>query len=242
MKNDRFEEALELLGNIEQKGLDINTADLINDKIKETTVLDKITQLEEKCPLNERSVGHFLRRKIGYKRFLKLTYFIFGNIEFHQRLEEIRAYPKKMIYPLLSREPTQKTEELIVRRHERHDELIRELYDWFWSLDPVKYYLPKRIKEELTTKFGEFGSGPVIYFRYVSKGQYANIMISKAVALVGQGEIQAAKRELYQTYELTGSRKIKAYLDLLRGQEKSMKSEKIKKGIKQKKKVKAVKR
>ncbi len=241
MKNDRFEEAIELLNNIQQKGLDTNTAELINDKIKETTVLDKITQLEEKCPLNERLVGQFLRKKIGYKKFLKLTYFIFGNIEFHQRLEEIRAYPKKMIYPLLTREPTQKTEELIVKRHEKHDELIRELYDWFWSLEPVKYYLPGKIKNELTLKFGEFGSGPVIYFRYISKGQYANIMISKAVALVGQGDIQAAKRELYQTYELTGSRKIKAYLDLLRGQEKSIKSEKIKKSTKQKKKVKAVK-
>jgi hypothetical protein len=226
MKRDEFNEGLEILKDMKLDGMDSNTNELINDKIKETTVLHKITQLEEKCPLNERLVGLYLRKKIGYKKFLKLTYYIFGNIEFHQRLEEIRAYPKKMIYPLLEREPTQKTEELIVQRHDRHDQLIRELYNWFWGLEPVQYYLADEIKQELTEKFGEYGSGPVIYFRYISKGQYANIMISKAVALAGQGEVQKAKRELFQTYELTGSRKIKEYLDYLRMQEKSTKSTK----------------
>jgi hypothetical protein len=224
MKRDEFDEGLEILGDMKLDGVDSNTSELINDKIKETTVLHKITLLEEKCPLNERLVGLYLRKKIGYKKFLKLTYYIFGNIEFHQRLEEIRAYPKKMIYPLLERVPTQKTEELIVQRHEKHDELIRELYDWFWGLEPVRYYLLDEIKQELTEKFGEYGSGPVIYFRYISKGQYANIMISKAVALAGQGDVQEAKKELFQTYELTGSKKIKEYLDYLRMQEKSTKS------------------
>lgn len=240
MQDDRFEEALEILNNIRISGMDTNTAELINDKIKETTVLDKISQLEEKCPLNERSVGQYLRSRIGYKKFLKLTYFIFGNIEFHQRLEEIRIYPKKMIYPLLTREPTLKTEELIVKRHEKHDKLIKELYAWFWSLEPIKYYLSEDIKDMLIEEFGEYGSGPVIYFRYISKGQYVNIMISKAVALVGQGEIQLAKRDLFQTYELTGSKKIKAYLDLLRVQEKASKAVKNKKIKKIKKKVKVI--
>jgi hypothetical protein len=242
MEQDRFEEAIEILNNIKIVGMDSNTVELITDKLKETTVLEKITQLEEKCPLNERSVGLYLRKKIGYKKFLKLTYYIFGNIEFHQRLEEIRIYPKKMIYPLLSRDPTPKNEELIVKHHEIHDQLIRELYDWFWELEPVKYYLSEDIKDEVTLKFGEFGSGPVIYFRYISKGQYANIMISKAIALVGQGDIQRAKRELFQTYELTGSKKIKAYLDLLREQEKSKKSVKNKRRKRVKKKIKVVKK
>jgi hypothetical protein len=224
MKRDEFDEGLDILRNMKLDGVDSSTSELFNDKIKETTVLHKITQLEEKCPLNERLVGLYLRKKIGYKKFLKLTYYIFGNIEFHQRLEEIRAYPKKMIYPLLEREPTQKTEELIVHRHDKHDQLIRELYEWFWGLEPVKYYLSDEIRQELTEKFGEYGSGPVIYFRYISKGQYANIMISKAVALAGQGNVQEAKRELFQTYELTGSKKIKEYLDYLRMQEKSTKS------------------
>jgi hypothetical protein len=234
MQRDEFDEGLEILNQIKDIGLDTNTKELINDKIKETTVLHKITLLEKKCPLNEHLVGLYLRKRIGYKKFLKLTYYIFGNIEFHQRLEEIRAYPKKMIYPLLEREPNPTTEELIVQRHERHDELIKELYEWFWNLEPVQHYLQPEIKQELIEKFGEFGSGPVIYFRYISKGQYANIMISKAVALAGQGEIQKAKRELFQTYELTGSKKIKEYLEYLRVQEKSTKSIKKKKKMKKK--------
>jgi len=133
-----------------------------------------------------------------------------------------------MIYPLLEREPTQKTEDLIVQRHEKHDQLIRGLYDWFWSLDAVKYYLPENIKSELTVKFGEYGSGPVIYFRYISKGQYANIIISKSIELAGLGKIQEAKKELYQTFELTGSKKIKSYLDFLRRHEKGRRAKKTK--------------
>jgi hypothetical protein len=142
-----------------------------------------------------------------------------------------------MIYPLLSRKPTAKTEELIVKRHEQHDELIRQLYVWFWSLDVVNHYLPEDMKEDLTEKFGEFGSGPVIYFRYISKGHYANIIISKAVALVGSGDVQTAKKELYSTFELTGSNKIKGYLEFLRQHEKAkkaIKSRKRRKGAKKK--------
>jgi hypothetical protein len=238
MQQNSFEEAMGILDQINTKGMDSNTLELINDKVKETTVLLKIIQLEEKCPLNERSVGPFLRERIGYKKFLRLTYFIFGNIEFHQRLEEIRVFPKKMIYPLLNRKPTQKTEDLIEKRNEQHEQLIRDLYDWFWELDVVKHYLTPQEKEDLTEKFGEFGSGPVIYFRYISKGQYANIIISKAVALIGQGKIQLAKKELFETYELTGSNKIKGYLDFLRQHEKSRKASKSK----SKKRVKMTKR
>ena len=54
-------------------------------------------------------------------------------------------------------------------------------------------------------------------------------MISKAVALVGQGKIQDAKKELYSTYELTGSNKIKGYLDFLRQHDKAEKALKKKK-------------
>ena len=238
MQKDEFNEALTILSQTNVAGMDSSTADLINDKIKEATVLHKITILEDKCPLNEHSVGKFLRKRIGYKKFLRLTYFIFGNIEFHQRLEEMRVFPKKMIYPLLKREPTPETEEAIVKRHEMHEGLIRELYDWFWNLDIVKHYLSTEIKNDLTEKFGEYGSGPVIYFRYISKGQYANIIISKSVELVGQGDIQEAKKELYQTYELTGSKKIKGYLDFLRQHEKAKKTAKKKAKAKKKKKKK----
>ena len=234
MQENDFNMALEILEDVNLSDKDKGTIELFNDKIKEATVLHKITILEEKCPLNEHSVGEFLRKRIGYKNFLRLTYFIFGNIEFHQRLEEIRIFPKKMIYPLLKHEPTPENEELIVKRHEMHDKLIRELYTWFWDLDIVNHYLSPEIKEELTDKFGEFGSGPVIYFRYISKGQYANIIISKAVEYVGQGDIQEAKKVLYETYEFTGSRKIKGYLDFLRQHEKAKKSTKPK--IKKKKK------
>lgn len=228
MQQNQFKDALDILEQTNLVGMDSGTSELINDKIKEATVLHKITILEEKCPLNEHSVGIYLRTRIGYKKFLKLTYFIFGNIEFHQRLEEIRVFPKKMIYPLLKRDPTPENEELIVERHEMHDKLIRELYDWFWTLDIVKHYLSPEIKTDLTNKFGEFGSGPVIYFRYISKGQYANIIISKAVELVSQGNIQNAKKVLYETYELTGSKKIKGYLEFLRQHDKARKSTKYK--------------
>ncbi len=238
MQQNQFKEALDILKQTNVAGMDSGTSELINDKIKEATVLHKITLLELKCPLNEKSVGEFLRSKIGYKKFLRLTYFIFGNIEFHQRLEEIRVFPKKMIYPLLKRDPTPKTEELIVERHEIHDKLIRELYEWFWSLDIVKHYLSDEIKNELTEKFGEFGSGPVIYFRFISKGQYANIIISKAVELVGQGNVQEAKKVLYDTLELTGSKKIKGYLEFLRQHEKAKKKAKVSRTIKKRKKAK----
>lgn len=237
MQHNEFKEALSILNQINTKGMDSGTLELITDKTKEATVLHKLALLEDKCPLNERRVGTYLRENIGYKNFLKLTYYIFGNIEFHQRLEEIRVFPKKMIYPLLSRKPTAKTEELIVKRHEQHDELIRQLYVWFWSLDVVNHYLPEDMKEDLTEKFGEFGSGPVIYFRYISKGHYANIIISKAVALVGSGDVQTAKKELYSTFELTGSNKIKGYLEFLRQHEKAkkaIKSRKRRKGAKKK--------
>ena len=228
MQQNQFKDALEILEQTNLVGMDSSTAELINDKIKEATVLHKITILEEKCPLNEHSVGMYLRTRIGYKKFLKLTYFIFGNIEFHQRLEEIRVFPKKMIYPLLKRDPTPENEELIVERHEMHDKLIRELYEWFWTLEIVNHYLSPEIKNELTNKYGEFGSGPVIYFRYISKGQYANIIISKAVELVSQGDIQNAKKVLYETYELTGSKKIQGYLEFLRQHDKARKSTKYK--------------
>jgi hypothetical protein len=229
MMESDFKSALEVLENVDPSGTDPSTAELIYDKLKEATVLHKIAVLEEKCPLNEHAVGVFLRKRIGYKKFLRLTYFIFGNIEFHERLEEIRIFPKKMIYPLLKRDPTPKNEELIVKRHEMHDGLIRNLYDWFWELDIVKHYLTSEIKEELTDKFGEFGSGPVIYFRYVSKGHYANIIISKAVEYVSQDNIQEAKKILFETYEFTGSKKIKGYLDFLRQHEKAKKQDKPKK-------------
>jgi hypothetical protein len=228
MQENDFEVAMEILTGVEQSGKDPSSEALINDKIKEATVLHKITILEEKCPLNEHAVGVFLRKRIGYKKFLRLTYFIFGNIEFHQRLEEIRVFPKKKIYPLLKREPTPENEELIEKRHELHDELIRNLYDWFWNLEIVRHYLDSELKLELTNKFGEFGSGPVIYFRYVSKGHYANIIISKAVEYVAQNNTQEAKRILFETYEFTGSKKIKGYLDFLRQHEKSKKAGKQK--------------
>lgn len=228
MQNDKFEKSLEILNKVNLVDKDEGIIDLVTDKIKEATVLHKIRILEEKCPLNEHSVGIFLRERIGYKNFLRLTYFIFGNVEFHQRLEEIRVFPKKMIYPLLKRDPTPENEELIVQRHEMHDELIRGLYNWYWSLEIVNHYLSEEIKEDLTNKFGEFGSGPVIYFRYISKGQYANIIISKAVELVGQDDIQEAKKVLYETFEFTGSKKIKGYLDFLRQHDKAKKSSKYK--------------
>ena len=80
-------------------------------------------------------------------------------MEFHQRMEEIRVFPKKMIYPLLKHEPTQQSEDLIVKRHELHDKLIRDLYEWFWNLDIVKHYLVHKIRDELTDRFGEYGYG-----------------------------------------------------------------------------------
>jgi hypothetical protein len=227
MQIDDHKKALKVLEKIKNISTGSETLELIRDKLKEATVLYKISILEEKCPLNEHAVGMFLRNNIGYKNFLKLTYFIFGNIEFHQRMEEIRVFPKKMIYPLLRQDPTPENEELIVERHEMHDKLIRELYVWFWELDIVKHYLSDELKEQLTEKFGEFGSGPVIYFRYISKGQYANIIISKSVELVSQGHIQEAKKVLYENFEFTGSKKIKGYLEFLRQHEKAKKGGKV---------------
>ena len=238
MKKNDFKTALDILEEVTSVSQDPSTTELIADKIKEATVLHKITMLEDKCPLNERSVGEYLRLKIGYKKFLRLTYFIFGNVEFHQRMEEIRVFPKKMIYPLLKREPTPQSEDLIVKRHELHDKLIRNLYEWFWNLDIVKHYLSQEIRDELTERFGEYGSGPVIYLRYISKGQYANIIISKAVELVSQGDVQEAKKILFETYEFTGSKKIKGYLDFLRQHEKARKATIRKKIIAKKKKTK----
>jgi hypothetical protein len=238
MKENDFKTALDTLEKVTIVSSDPGTAELVTDKIKEATVLHKITMLEDKCPLNERSVGEYLRLKIGYKKFLRLTYFIFGNVEFHQRMEEIRVFPKKMIYPLLKHEPTPQSEDLIVKRHELHDKLIRDLYEWFWNLDIVKHYLVHEIRDELTDRFGEYGSGPVIYFRYISKGQYANIIISKAVELVSQGDVQEAKKILFETFEFTGSKKIKGYLDFLRQHEKARKATIRKKVIAKKKKTK----
>ena len=242
MNRENYSNALGILKQVDLKNVDKSTEELLEDKIKEATVLHRLIELENKCPLNERHVGPFLRGKIGYRNFLKLTYSIFENIDFHQRLEKIRAYPKKMIYPLLERRSTPKIEELIEKRQDRHDKLIRELYDWFWNLDTVVSYLPPNIKHELTVKFGEYGSGPVIYFRYISKGQYANIIISKAAALANHGKIQDAKKVLFQTYELTGSEKIKNYLDFLRRHSKAKKAIRSKKDKTVKKKITVVKK
>ncbi len=237
---NEFQKALDILNRLKKENLDLNSTNLINDKINEAKILEKITDLENKCPLNERLVGPFLRDKVGYKKFLKLTYYIFSNTEFHERLEKVRTYPKNKIYPLLSRKSTQKTEELIMKRHEMHDKLIRELYIWFWELDLVKKILSLTLKHELTVKFGEYGSGPVIYFRYISKGQYANIVVSKAIDLAGQGKILEAKKELFQTYELTGSKKIKGYLQYLRRLEKAKKLVKSKSNKKARKNIKVI--
>ena len=56
--------------------------------------------------------------------------------------------------------------------------------------------------------------------------------------LVSQGDVQEAKKILFETYEFTGSKKIKGYLDFLRQHEKARKATIRQKVIAKKKKTK----